>query len=151
MSQLITIQPQRLFAFGCSFTNYYWPTWVDIVAQELQIPYYNYGQAGAGNQYIFNKLMQADSYYQFDKNDLVIVCWTNVAREDRYAHGHWETPGNIYTQSSYDEKFVRQWADPVGYAVRDFATIKAVAGFLSGRQTQHHFLEFIDCIVPRRT
>jgi len=28
--------------------------------------------------------MEADQRYNFDSNDLVIVQWTNTAREDRY-------------------------------------------------------------------
>ena len=23
---------ERIFAFGCSFTKYYWPTWADVIA-----------------------------------------------------------------------------------------------------------------------
>ena len=29
---------KRFFAFGCSYTEYFWPTWPDIIGQE--IPYY---------------------------------------------------------------------------------------------------------------
>ena len=61
---------KRFFSFGCSFTRYAWTTWSDIIAEELKVPYYNYGGAGAGNQYIFNTVMQADAFYKFDENDL---------------------------------------------------------------------------------
>ena len=33
----------RLFTFGCSYTRYNWPTWADIIADDLQIPFQNWG------------------------------------------------------------------------------------------------------------
>ena len=58
----------RLFTFGCSFTSYHWPTWANILAYDYDIPLYNYGLNGAGNQFIFNMLMQADSFNNFTEN-----------------------------------------------------------------------------------
>lgn len=136
--------PKRFFAFGCSFTHYNWSTWADIIGCELGIPYWNYGKGGGGNQYIFNTIMQADSYHNFTDQDLVIVCWTNVCREDRYIGDHWETPGNIFNTNIYDAEFICKWVDPVGYAVRDFATIKAVDNFLENKRLQYHFLKMIN-------
>lgn len=144
MTKLITQQPNRMFAFGCSFTGTSWANWADIIAQDLQIPYYNYGMGGAGNQYIFNVIMQADGYFNFNEDDLVIVSWTNVCREDRYVNNRWVSPGNIFTQEVYNQQYVRQWADPFGYAVRDFASIKATAELLKNRKSQYHFLKMID-------
>jgi hypothetical protein len=143
-TKLITSQPTRLFTFGCSFTRYKWPTWANIVAYDLDIPFYNYGCAGAGNQYIFNTLIQADTKYQFNSNDLIMVSWTNVAREDRYRNNQWVTPGNIYTQLEYDEQYVKEWACPVGYTVRDFALIKAAWELLDKRLCQFHFMKMMD-------
>lgn len=142
--KLITRLPKRLFVFGCSFTQYRWPTWANIIAYDLNIPFYNYGRPGAGNYFIFNMLMQADADYQFNQDDLIIICWTNVAREDRYKNGNWVTPGNIYTQQAFDQKYVQEWADPVSYLIRDFAFIKASWELLDKRACQFHFLKMID-------
>ncbi len=153
MKPLLTRKPKRFFAFGCSFTNYCFPTWADIIALELKVPYWNYGQSGAGNQYIFNMLMQADCLYQFNKDDLVIVEWTNIAREDRYlmAKQKWVSPGNIYSASpSRDEyefindTYIEKWADPFYYALRDFAIIKAAIDFFDNKKVQYHQLKMID-------
>lgn len=144
MVELIKSRPKRFFAFGCSFTNTISTGWADIIARELKVPYYNFAIGGAGNQFIFNRLMQADSYYNFNENDLVIVCWTNVSREDRVVNKQWIIPGNIYSQKVYDQKFVEKWADPLWYAIRDFATIKASSEFLSSKKLQYHFLKMID-------
>ena len=108
-------QEYDLITFGCSFTKYSWGTWANILAKELEpVEYINLGKSGAGNQYIFNMLMQADAVYDFTHEDLVVVQWTNVCREDRYIpqkkdSGPWVTPGNIYSQEEYDTNFVMNY------------------------------------------
>lgn len=144
MHKLIEYTPKRLFTFGCSFTNYYWPTWANIIAYDLNIPFYNYGKIGAGNQYIFNTLNQADAVHKFNKDDLVIVAWSNIAREDRFIKDKWITPGNIYTQDFYGSDFVVKYADPTGYLIRDLAFIKSTADLLSLRNCQYHFFKLME-------
>lgn len=135
---------KRFFAFGCSFTRYGWMTWPCVIAVEFQVPYYNYGAPGGGNQYIFNTIMQADALYKFDENDLIMVSWTNVCREDRYIKDKWICPGNIYTQNVYPTEWVEKFVDPAGMAMRDFATIYAVDNFLKSKKCQYYFLSMID-------
>lgn len=145
MTKLITRPVNRVFSFGCSFTEYYWAgTWPEIIAKDLDVPLYNYGKSGAGNQYIANMVSQADQFYKFNENDLVIISWTNVSREDRWVNGQWITPGNIFTQGEYDEKFVKKWADPLGYLFRDLATIKYVDSLLKTTGCQYHFISMCD-------
>lgn len=115
------VSPQ-LFAFGCSFTNYLWPTWADILGKHFET-YYNYGKQGAGNQFIFNSIVEANLKHCFTPQDTVAIMWTNVSREDRYVNGEWLTPGNIYTQKLYDKTFVKKFADTRGYYIRDLALI----------------------------
>jgi len=144
--KLIAQKPQRLFTFGCSFTDYNWTGWPEIVAYDLQIPLYNYGRIAAGNQYIFNMLMQADANFKFRSNDLIMICWTNVCREDRYIQDHWQLCGNIYTQDFYDQHFIDNCADPLGYLIRDLATIAATDAFLQQRGCQYHHMAMMDII-----
>ena len=140
---LIHNQPKRLFTFGCSFTGYNWGTWANVLAKELEpIEFYNFGRAGAGNHYIFNILMQADAMYNFTHEDLVIVQWTNVSREDRYTD-EWLTPGNIYSQKTYDLEFVRKYFTEYGASLRDYAFIKSAHEMLK-HKTQWHFLQMLD-------
>lgn len=134
----------RLFTFGCSFTKYFWPTWAEVLAYDLDIPFYNYGCIGAGNQYISNMIVQADQFYKFNKDDLIVVCWTNVCREDKWVDGHWVTPGNIFTQNAYDSAYVKKFADPTGYLIRDLATIKLTKRLLDYTQCDYHFLTMAD-------
>lgn len=144
MKKIYTRKPKRFFAFGCSFTNHMVESWADIIAYELKVPFYNYGRGGAGNQYIFNTIMQADLIHNLTSEDLVMVCWTNVCREDKYLNNEWVTPGNIFTQDVYNDKYIKKWVDPLNYSLRDFAVFKAVADFLQNKNIEHHFMKMID-------
>lgn len=146
MTTLINHKPKRLFAFGCSFTKYFWTTWPEIVADALDVPFYNFGRSGAGNQYMANVLMQAHKTHKIDKDDLVIISWTNVCREDRWAKGDWLLTGNIFSQGIYNEEFVTKFADPVGYYVRDLATISMVSELLESIGCQYKFLSMCNII-----
>lgn len=146
MVPLINYKPKRLFAFGCSFTKYFWATWPEMVADIVDIPFYNFGHSGAGNQYIANSLIQAHKRYNIDQNDLVMISWTNVCREDRWAKGNWLLTGNVYSQGIYNQEFVEKFADPVGYYIRDLATINLVKEFLDHRGCQYRFMSMCNIV-----
>jgi hypothetical protein len=121
----------RLFTFGCSFTNYRWSTWADILGAHYN-EYQNWGQSGAGNHYIFNSVMEADQRYHFGTNDTVIVCWTSAYREDRYTD-RWQTLGNIYYTDIYTKEY-KQTITNRGCFIRDAAFIKATSNLLQNRK-----------------
>ena len=122
----------RLFTFGCSFTNYRWSTWADCLAPEFD-EFKNWGQSGAGNPYIFNSVMEADQQYVFNATDTVVVCWTNIMREDRYIRDRWVTLGNIMTTPIFTKEFVTDAVCERGNLIRDMAIIKAVKTLLETR------------------
>ena len=123
---------KRLFVFGCSFTSYLWPTWADIIAKEIpEVDYYNFGLCGGGNLLISIRVTEANVRYKFNEDDLIIVMWTTFCREDRYRNGGWMRTGNIFTAShDYSDEFVRKYADPKGYLIRDLAVITQTTAFL---------------------
>ena len=138
----------RLFVFGCSFTKWLYPTWNDILATQLKpTEYYNYGQAGAGNLFIFLKLLEADMQHNFTESDTVIVQWTNICREDRYSEStkQWVTPGNIFTQTVYNSDFVDAWANDSHYAVTNFSLIKSAIDMFTNK-TQFINLQMLDLL-----
>jgi len=140
MIKLINKTPTRLFTFGCSFTDYKWATWANILAYEFDCEFYNFGKSGAGNSYIVNQLTQANSYFKFNENDLVIVSWTNISREDRWNKSRgWITPGNIYSQHDYDKNFIANWANEIHFALRDFSNIDLAKKYLENL-TNYHFI-----------
>jgi hypothetical protein len=143
---LITTKPKRLFTFGCSFTSYAWSMWPEIISYDLGIPLYNYGRTWGGNQFIANTICQANAKYKFNSDDLVIVCWTNVCREDRWVNGEWVLPGNIFTQNEYDSKWVEKFVDPLGLLIRDLASINLVNNLLKSTDCQSHFLSMMDIV-----
>jgi hypothetical protein len=139
----------RLFTFGCSFTNYHWSTWADCLAPEFD-SFENWGQSGAGNHYIFNSIMEADQRHYFGAGDTVLVCSTNVMREDRYTDC-WQTLGNITTCPIYDLGYVRDAITERGCLIRDIAMIKATVSLLHNRtgvRTRH--LAMCDIMNPRQ-
>lgn len=144
----ITPGKTRLFAFGCSFTDYIWTSWPQILGHNYRIPLYNYGCAGAGNLYISNHIVQADRYYNFQPEDIVAVCWTNVCREDRYVENKWHTSGNIFTNDIYGKEWNKKWADPTGMAIRDYALIELSHNFVQSKTDQYLFLSM--CDIARR-
>jgi len=136
---------KRFFAFGCSFTMYHWVTWADIVAYSYpDAKYFNFGVNGGGNQQILSRIMEADQLYKFTKDDLIIVQWTNVAREDRYLDGHWATGGNVYSNSLFDEQFIKKYCNNTHFLLRDLAAIKSVNAFLKGIGCTYFNLSMVD-------
>lgn len=110
---------KRFFAFGCSFTDYYWPTWANIISQEIPDTHI-YAKNGAGNFFIFQSLMEAIVHHKIDKDDLVMIMFSNVTREDRFTRKRgWITPGNLYHQTEYDHKFLDKYLCDHGYLMRD--------------------------------
>jgi hypothetical protein len=123
---------KRLFTFGCSFTNYRWSTWADCLAPEFDY-FENWGQSGAGNHFIFNSIIEADQRYNFGPYDTVVVCWTNVMREDRYTD-RWQTLGNVTTCPIYNPDYVRDAVTERGCLVRDLAMIKAATVLFNSKR-----------------
>jgi len=110
---------KRFFSFGCSFTQYHWPTWANIISKEIDESY-NYGRTGAGNFFIYQSLIEAILKHKINKDDLVMVMFSNVTREDRFVKKDgWITPGNLYFQNEYDEKFLKKYLCDHGYLMRD--------------------------------
>lgn len=70
----------RIFTFGCSFTNYEWPTWADILL--FGNDGYNMGISGSGNESILYRIMEADRKFNFTEEDRVIVMFTTPIRWD---------------------------------------------------------------------
>lgn len=121
----------RVFAFGCSFTRYIYPTYADLISQEcINSRFYNLGKTGAGNSLIAYRLAEANQRFKFDSNDLIVVMWTTAFREDRFVDRTWRCYGNVYNCDYYDENFLRKYADPNGYMIKSCAAITLGNGFI---------------------
>ena len=100
---------KRIFTFGCSFTNWTWPTWADIISVQTRIPVYNGGLAGLGNVGISYRILEYDIKYHFQQDDLILVMWTNWSREDRYLNNEWKLVGNVFNNDFYDKEFIKKY------------------------------------------
>ena len=127
---------KRFFAFGCSFTRYKWATWADIIGQN--IPYYeNWGRQGVGNHYIFNAVLEADAKHNFGPDDLVIIMWSQLGREDRYFDKRWISQ----TISELTDSESRKYAiDTRAHLIRDLAYIKSIQTFLEHKKCDYAHL-----------
>jgi hypothetical protein len=123
---------RRLFTFGCSFTNYRWSTWADALAPEFDY-FENWGQSGAGNHFIFNSVMECDQRHCFGSHDTVVICWSDIMREDRYTD-RWQTLGVVANNSLYSKQYVASMTTR-GQLIRDLALIKATRAFLKSKRT----------------
>jgi hypothetical protein len=137
----------RFFAFGCSFTNSKYPTWADIVARGYD-HYENWGQPGAGNSFIFYSLMECHKRNKITRDDVVMIMWSSIGREDRYVDGQWLTPGSIYNQTDYDADFVKKFTDPTGYLLRDAAHLAGAKALLDAMGCQYYFFSIVPFNVP---
>lgn len=132
----------RLFTFGCSFTQYNWPTWADLLGREFE-EYYNYGMCGGGNLFMSCSVAEAVARKNISSDDTVMVMWTNVTREDRYTD-RWICPGNIYTQAVYSEEFVKNFITIRGCYIKDMAQIYLVDKLLEKIGCKYEFMSMVD-------
>lgn len=98
----------RIFIFGCSFTNFRWPTWADICRYATDKPVYNFGQMGIGNVAIMHKMVEADVRHKFTERDLILTQWSTWTREDRYTDS-WSGGGCVFFNPLYGDEFCNKW------------------------------------------
>lgn len=128
----------RLITIGCSFTDYRYPTWADIMHRAMpHAEFINLGRGGAGNLYISNRATKMNHMLNITETDLVMVMWSTHCREDRYVDKQWLSPGNIYTQQTYEDKFVKEFCQPVGYLIRDLSLIDLTNTYLDSLPCTH--------------
>lgn len=122
---------KRLFTIGCSFTEYFYPTWANVLSKSMpDAEFYNLGLSGTSNPFIANRLVEANLKFKLCETDLVIIMWTTTCRETHYVRGRWYNPGNIFSQDEYSKEFVDKFADPDGYLMRDLATIEMATSYV---------------------
>lgn len=130
---------KRLFAFGCSFTSYAWPTWADLLGTEFDY-FENWGLSGIGNRAIAERIAECHARHNFNKNDLVIVQWSSHLRNDwwhQYSlperRAHWKTAGSIFNyinEPLYDRKWIETFFYEPAYVMHTFNHVALAQGLL---------------------
>lgn len=136
---------KRLFTFGCSFTNYVWPTWADIMSHDYDY-FENWGKIGAGNHFILYSLIEAIQRKNITKSDTVAVMFTSIGREDRWIKGQWLTPGSVYA-SQLDENYIKNFTDPTGFAITNVAIIESIIRIISNLGCKFHLMSTVPLLM----
>ena len=132
----------RLFTFGCSYTEFIWKTWADIIADDLQIPFQNWGSAGTGNIAITSRILECDLKHKFTKDDLIIVNWSSWHRIDLVNQNrNWHNGGNAFNNPMFPPKYLKKYWNQNDDIVKNSTAI-----ILANRNTnidyQSHMIDY---------
>jgi hypothetical protein len=132
----------RLFTFGCSYTEFIWKTWADIIADDLQIPFQNWGSAGTGNIAITSRILECDLKHKFTKDDLIIVNWSSWHRIDLVnEYRYWGCGGNAFNNPMFPPKYLKKYWNQNDDIVKNSTAI-----ILANRNTnidyQSHMIDY---------
>ncbi len=133
---------KRFFAFGCSFTDYRWPTWADILGKEFPGAYFNFGGAGSSNPMIARSVSEADVICKFRETDLVIIMWTDVCREEVYVNRYIAGTGNVMHEENILRRPHIEYL-PETYYKRDLLCINMASKFLEGLGVDHYMFSTV--------
>ncbi len=83
--KLVYSSKNRMLVSGCSWTQEskmdhkrdWRPHWPSMLAKKLKKKYINFGRSGAGNQFIYNQVVD-----QYNGEDLICVLWSGFDRWD---------------------------------------------------------------------
>ena len=127
----------RLFTFGCSVTQYHWPTWADIAGTQFEY-FENWGQAGAGNYFIFNSIIECDIKHNLTPNDTVAIMWSAPARHDYFASDKWSHVHHVFNANN------KIAPCPDGYWSNTFSHIYATDSILKSRNIPYTMASWMD-------
>lgn len=82
--------------------------------------------------------MQADQFHKFTKDDVVVVQWSSIIREDRYIKSHWVTKGSVF--NLFPRGYINKFFDMRGSLIRDIALVKAAKTFLENIGCKFYFI-----------
>ena len=129
---------ERFFAFGCSFTDYRWPTWADIIGNQIDL-YYNFGGAAHSNSLIARSVIRANLLHNFTENDLIIIQWTDILRDEYYTNGIFRGTGNILHNTIFDTEIELENM-AAAYYQRDYEYISMINENLILKNLEFNFI-----------
>ena len=132
---------KRLFAFGCSYTAYSWPTWADFLGLHFD-HYENWGLAGLGNRAIAERIVECNIKNRFTSDDTIVVQWSTHLRNDFFHQEGllhekrlpgWKTSGSVFNylnQEIYDERWYKTFFDEEAYFMHTLNSISSTQNLL---------------------
>jgi len=143
---------ERLFTFGCSFTNWNWPTWADLLGYSFLL-HQNWGVAGIGNRAIAERVAECHVINRFCENDVVIVQWSSHLRND-YARtdildgdSMWKTrgsPTSLPNQDLYNEHWFKKFWDQKAYYIHTLNNVVLVQQLLESTGCKWYMVDMSD-------
>ena len=126
----------RIFTFGCSFTDYRWPTWADIILYGNEG--YNCAVTGGGFDSILYRLLEVDRKFKLTKEDKIIIVLTTPLRWDIIVNQSWSTHGQITSNPSF-AKYENKLFSIDGLAYKSFNNLLLIQEFLERRNLNYVF------------
>jgi len=130
---------KRVFAFGCSYTAYSYPTWADLLHLDFD-HVENWGLPGIGNRAIAERIAECHAKNKFTKDDIVIVQWSSHLRNDWYSTSSntdrfagWRTYGSIFNYHNaklYDKEWIDTFFFEPAYVMHTLNSIVATQSLL---------------------
>ena len=115
---------KRLFTFGCSMTNYIYPTWADILGTNYDY-YENWGEEGAGNEFIFNSIIECNEKNHFNSEDTIIVMWSGIARNGFYDKC-WKHQTHLQNAGTIKTLYKKESISIKGFEIKNYVFINAI-------------------------
>jgi hypothetical protein len=127
----------RIFTFGCSFTEYVWPTWADMILYGNEG--HNVGIRGSGNESILYRLLETDRKYKLNQNDTIIILFTTPIRWDLIIsnNSEWGEFGQV-TSSSLS-KYENELYTIDGLIFKSMYSITLIKDFLDKKNVKYLF------------
>ena len=94
----------RTFTFGCSFVEYMWPTWADMLLYKNEGK--NLGLCGTGIESMLYRFVDADRQYKFTSHDTIVMIFTSPIRWDLIINSQWQMFGQAISSNlaEYEDK-----------------------------------------------
>jgi hypothetical protein len=125
----------RVFTFGCSFTDYNWPTWADMILYKNKG--INYGICGGGFEQIMNSLIQCDIDFKLKESDHVVIVYPNLLRWDMPFYPRMLCLGNALT-SPWKDHLDKMYSIE-GLTYKNLNLIVMIDYFLKSKKVKVHY------------
>ena len=136
---------KKLITFGCSFTEFSWPTWADWMGS-MYPNYINLGNGGSGNRAIFHTFMEAYHKGLIDKDTDVVIQWTSLLRHDYipFHKNNYLGLGSVIHSGNYSKEYIDNYFNPIQVINETRHYIKAIKTLLDIRRINYTMFFMLD-------
>ena len=136
---------KKLITFGCSFTEFSWPTWADWMGT-VYPKYVNLGNGGSGNRAIFHTFMEAYDKEKIDKNTDVVIQWTSLLRHDHipFNKNRYLGLGSVIHSGNYSQEYIDKYFNPIQSIKETRHYIKVIKTLLDTRRINYTMFFMLD-------